>query len=97
MLIHQPDHHCISDPVCAELSAHGRFRECQEGTEASTGFHCRGITMMKTNRYLIALVVALGLIPMVLDATIVTVVLTPIRDDLRTDVNTIRGLSPTTL
>ena len=53
--------------------------------------------MMKTNRYLIALVVALGLIPMVLDATIVTVVLTPIRDDLRTDVHTIRGSSPTPL
>lgn len=48
--------------------------------------------MMKTNRSLIALVVALGLIPVVLHATIVTVVLTPIRDDLRTDVNTIQWI-----
>lgn len=48
--------------------------------------------MMKTNRSLIALVVALGLIPVVLDATIVTVVLTPIRNDLRTDVNTIQWI-----
>jgi len=47
---------------------------------------------MKTNRYLIALVAALGLIPVVLDTTIVTVVLTPIRNDLRTDVNTIQWI-----
>ncbi|HEX9412460.1 MAG TPA: MFS transporter, partial [Ktedonobacterales bacterium] len=44
--------------------------------------------MQKTNRYLIALVVALGLIPIVLDGTIVTVALTPIRLNLHTDVNT---------
>ncbi len=40
------------------------------------------------NKYLIALVAALGLIPIALDATIVNVVLTPIRDALHTDVNT---------
>jgi DHA2 family multidrug resistance protein len=44
--------------------------------------------MRKTNRYLIALVAALGLIPIVLDTTIVTVVLTPIRIALSADVNT---------
>jgi MFS family permease len=44
--------------------------------------------MHKANRYLIALVAALGLIPIVLDGTIVTVALTPIRINLRTDVNT---------
>jgi DHA2 family multidrug resistance protein len=44
--------------------------------------------MKKTNRYLIALVVALGLIPVVLDTTIVTVALNPIRNALHTDVNT---------
>jgi MFS transporter, DHA2 family, multidrug resistance protein len=44
--------------------------------------------MQKTNRYLIALVAALGLIPIVLDGTIVTVALTPIRINLHTDVNT---------
>src|SRR5262249_10186490 len=43
---------------------------------------------MKTNRYLIAIVAALGLIPIVLDGTIVTVALTPIRQSLHTDVNT---------
>jgi len=43
---------------------------------------------MRTNRYLIALVAALGLIPIVLDGTIVTVALTPIRTNLHTDVNT---------
>ena len=47
---------------------------------------------MKTNRYLIALVAALALIPVVLDTTIVTVVLTPIRNDLRTDVNTVQWI-----
>ena len=40
------------------------------------------------NKYLIALVAALGLIPIVLDTTIVNVALTPIRDALRTDINT---------
>lgn len=40
------------------------------------------------NRYLIALVAALGLIPIVLDTTIVNVVLTPIRQELHTDLNT---------
>lgn len=40
------------------------------------------------NKYLIALVAALGLIPIVLDTTIVNVVLTPIREALGTDVNT---------
>jgi MFS family permease len=47
---------------------------------------------MKTNRYLIALVVALGLFPLLLDTTIVTVALTPIRTDLRTDVNTVQWI-----
>jgi hypothetical protein len=47
--------------------------------------------MMKTNRYLIALVVALGLIPVVLDATIVTVVLTPIRTDLLREIESGNG------
>lgn len=44
--------------------------------------------MRKTNRYLIALVVALGLIPGVLDTSIVIVALTPIRNELHTDTNT---------
>ncbi len=44
--------------------------------------------MRKTNPYLIALTAALGLIPIVLDSTIVTVALTPIRLNLHTDVNT---------
>ncbi|HEU4782668.1 MAG TPA: DHA2 family efflux MFS transporter permease subunit [Ktedonobacterales bacterium] len=43
---------------------------------------------MRHNRYLIAIVAALGLIPIVLDTTIVTVALTSIRDDLHTDINT---------
>lgn len=43
---------------------------------------------MRSNRYLIALVAALGLIPVVLDTTIVTVALAPIRGDLKTDINT---------
>jgi EmrB/QacA subfamily drug resistance transporter len=47
---------------------------------------------MQKNRYLIALVAALGLIPVVLDTTIVTVALTPIRNDLRTDVNTVQWI-----
>jgi DHA2 family multidrug resistance protein len=47
---------------------------------------------MKKNRYLIALVAALGLIPIVLDTTIVTVALTPIRNDLQTDVNTVQWI-----
>ncbi len=41
-----------------------------------------------SNKYLIALVAALGLIPIVLDTTIVNVVLTPIRDALHNDTNT---------
>nr|MBA3822909.1 MFS transporter [Ktedonobacterales bacterium] len=40
------------------------------------------------NRYLIALVAALGLIPIVLDSTIVNVALTRIREALHSDVNT---------
>ena len=40
------------------------------------------------NKYLITLVAALGLIPIILDTTIVNVVLTPIRDALHTDINT---------
>ncbi len=48
--------------------------------------------MRLSNRYLIALVTALGLIPVVLDTTIVTVALTPIRNDLRTDVNTVQWI-----
>jgi EmrB/QacA subfamily drug resistance transporter len=47
---------------------------------------------MKNNRYLIALVAALGLIPIVLDTTIVTVALTSIRTDLHTDVNTVQWI-----
>jgi len=47
---------------------------------------------MQNNRYLIALVAALGLIPVVLDTTIVTVALTPIRNDLHTDVNTVQWI-----
>ncbi len=43
---------------------------------------------MKANRYLIALVAAVGLIPIVLDSTIVIVALTPIRLALHADVNT---------
>lgn len=43
---------------------------------------------MQTNRYIIALVAALGLIPIVLDSTIVTVALTPIRADLNASVDT---------
>lgn len=43
---------------------------------------------MKPNRYLIALVAALGLIPIALDTTIVIVALTPIRLALHADVNT---------
>src|SRR6185312_5269227 len=48
----------------------------------------RETTAMRRNRYLIAIVAALGLIPVVLDTTIVTVALNPIRDDLNTDINT---------
>ncbi|HEY7358319.1 MAG TPA: DHA2 family efflux MFS transporter permease subunit [Ktedonobacterales bacterium] len=47
---------------------------------------------MQKNRYVIALVAALGLIPVVLDTTIVTVALTPIRADLNTDVNTVQWI-----
>ena len=47
---------------------------------------------MKNNRYLIALVAALGLIPIVLDTTIVTVALTSIRTTLGTDVNTVQWI-----
>lgn len=43
---------------------------------------------MRNNRYLIALVAALGLIPVVLDTTIVTVALTAIRGELHTDIST---------
>lgn len=43
---------------------------------------------MRSNRYLIALVAALGLIPVVLDTTIITVALNPIKGDLHTDINT---------
>lgn len=48
--------------------------------------------MRTSNRYLIALATALGLIPVVLDTTIVTVALTPIRADLQTDVNTVQWI-----
>ncbi|HLZ23907.1 MAG TPA: DHA2 family efflux MFS transporter permease subunit [Ktedonobacterales bacterium] len=44
--------------------------------------------MRKSNRYLIALVAALGLIPVVLDTTIVVVALARIQNELHTDVNT---------
>ena len=47
---------------------------------------------MRSNRYLIALVAALGLVPVVLDTTIVTVALNPIRDELHTDINTIQWI-----
>jgi DHA2 family multidrug resistance protein len=43
---------------------------------------------MRNNRYLISLVAALGLIPVVLDTTIITVALTAIRSELHTDINT---------
>lgn len=49
----------------------------------------RGCTIMRTpNRYLIALTAALGLIPVMLDTTIIIVALTPIRNDLHADFNT---------
>ncbi|HEX6816787.1 MAG TPA: DHA2 family efflux MFS transporter permease subunit [Ktedonobacterales bacterium] len=48
--------------------------------------------MRTTNRYIIALVVALGLIPVVLDTTIVTIALTPIQADLHSDVNTVQWI-----
>jgi DHA2 family multidrug resistance protein len=48
--------------------------------------------MHKTNRYLISLAAALGLIPVVLDSTIVVVALTPIRTDLGTDLNTVQWI-----
>lgn len=48
--------------------------------------------MRKSNRYVIALVAALGLIPVILDATIVTVALNSIRDELGTDVNTVQWI-----
>jgi EmrB/QacA subfamily drug resistance transporter len=44
--------------------------------------------MRQRNRYLIALVVALGLFPGILDTSIVVVALTPIRDQLQSDTNT---------
>jgi DHA2 family multidrug resistance protein len=44
--------------------------------------------MRTPNRYLVALTTALGLIPVVLDSTIVVVALTPIRSELGTDLNT---------
>jgi EmrB/QacA subfamily drug resistance transporter len=44
--------------------------------------------MRQGNRYLIALVVALGLFPGILDTSIVVVALTPIRDHLHSDTNT---------
>ena len=47
---------------------------------------------MQNNRYLIALVTALGLIPVVLDTTIVTVALSTIRNELHTDVNTVQWI-----
>jgi DHA2 family multidrug resistance protein len=47
---------------------------------------------MRSNRYAIALVAALGLIPVVLDTTIVTVALNPIRDELHTDISTIQWI-----
>lgn len=48
--------------------------------------------MRKSNRYLIALVVALGMIPIVLDSTIVNVSLTSIRTSLNTDVDTVQWI-----
>ncbi len=47
---------------------------------------------MKNNRYLIALSAALGLILIVMDGTIVTVAITPIRTALHTDVNTVQWI-----
>jgi EmrB/QacA subfamily drug resistance transporter len=47
---------------------------------------------MKSNRYLIAVVAALGLLPDLLDTTIVTVALNPIRDELHTDISTIQWI-----
>ena len=48
--------------------------------------------MRTTNRYIIALVAALGLIPVVLDTTIVTIALTPIQAELHSDVNTVQWI-----
>lgn len=48
--------------------------------------------MRNSNRYLTALVVALGMIPIVLDSTIVNVALTSIRTALRTDVDTVQWI-----
>ncbi|HEX6797222.1 MAG TPA: DHA2 family efflux MFS transporter permease subunit [Ktedonobacterales bacterium] len=48
--------------------------------------------MRQSNRYLIAVVAALGLIPVVLDTTIVTVALGPIRGELHTDVNSVQWI-----
>ena len=47
---------------------------------------------MQRNRYLIAVVAALGLLPVLLDTTIVTVALNPIRDELHTDISTIQWI-----
>ena len=47
---------------------------------------------MQRNRYLIAVVAALGLLPVLLDTTIVTVALNPIRDELHTDISAIQWI-----
>lgn len=48
--------------------------------------------MHQGNRYLVALVVALGLFPGLLDTSIVVVALAPIRNQLRTDTNTVQWI-----
>ena len=47
---------------------------------------------MRSNRYLIAVVAALGLLPVLLDTTIVTVALNPIRAELQTDISTVQWI-----
>jgi EmrB/QacA subfamily drug resistance transporter len=48
--------------------------------------------MHQGNRYLVALVVALGLFPSLLDTSIVVVALAPIRNQLHTDTNTVQWI-----
>jgi DHA2 family multidrug resistance protein len=48
--------------------------------------------MCQGNRYLVALVVALGLFPCLLDTSIVVVALAPIRNQLHTDTNTVQWI-----
>jgi MFS transporter, DHA2 family, multidrug resistance protein len=54
--------------------------------------YSREVALMNSNRYLIALTTALGLVLVALDSTIVTIALTPIRTALNTDVNTVQWI-----